>query len=226
MPGTNGKWAAAPTDDMAASNARAEQKVFVVDDDSAVRQSLAWLLGSIQLRTECFASAAEFLARRHPGMRGCLILDLRMPEMSGLELQEALLHVGSKMPIIFVTGHGEVDSAVQALKSGAFDFVEKPFNENRLLERVHAALAWEAEAWQKEIAQAALRTRFARCTERELQVLRLLLGGGSNKQIASDLSISVKTVEVHRARLMEKAGASSFAELVRLALALDAVAPE
>ncbi|MCK6569980.1 response regulator [Myxococcota bacterium] len=206
---------------MGAETPRA-QKVYIVDDDGALRQSVAWLMESVQLQTESFASAVEFLQRFHPSMRGCVVLDLRMPRMSGLELQEALAETGCDLPIIFVTGHGEVSSAVQALKGGAFDFIEKPFSNNRLLERVQAALAYEAERWEKARAEARIRLRFTQCTARELQVLDHLVAGASNKQVADALDISIKTVEVHRARLMEKTESASFAELVRLALARDA----
>lgn len=195
------------------------QRVYIVDDDGAVRQSIAWLMESVYLATESFASAVDFLQRYHPSMRGCVVLDLRMPRMSGLELQEALNEANCDLPIIFVTGHGEVSSAVQALKGGAFDFLEKPFSNNRLLERVQAALTWEAERWARAMDEAQIRRRFTTCTARELQVLDQLVGGASNKQVADTLDISIKTVEVHRARLMEKTGASSFAELVRFALA-------
>jgi two-component system response regulator FixJ len=205
---------------MAADTQRA-QKVYIVDDDGALRQSVAWLMESVQLQTESFASAVEFLQRFHPAMRGCVVLDLRMPRMSGLELQEALAETGCDLPIIFVTGHGEVSSAVQALKGGAFDFIEKPFSNNRLLERVQAALAYETERWEKARAEARVRLRFTQCTARELQVLDHLVAGASNKQVADALDISIKTVEVHRARLMEKTESASFAELVRLALARE-----
>lgn len=195
------------------------QTVYVVDDDASVRQAITWLMESVQLRTETFPSAVEFLQAFDPAMRGCVILDLRMPRMSGLELQDALKAARCELPIIFVTGHGEVSSAVQALKGGAFDFLEKPFSFNRLLERVQAALAIEADRTQhaEEIAQSL--RRFSTCTARELQVLDLLVDGASNKQVAEALEISIKTVEVHRARLMDKTSAASFAELVRLALA-------
>lgn len=195
------------------------QRVYVVDDDAAVRQSVAWLMESVSLATESFASAVDFLHHYHPAMRGCVVLDLRMPRMSGLELQDALREAHCDLPIIFVTGHGEVSSAVQALKSGAFDFLEKPFSNNRLLERVQAALTWEAERFARTVDEAQLRRRFTTCTARELQVLDHLVDGASNKQVADALDISVKTVEVHRARLMEKTQAASFAELVRFALA-------
>jgi two-component system response regulator FixJ len=199
------------------------QRVYIVDDDGAVRQSIAWLMESVHLATESFASAVDFLQRYHPSMRGCVVLDLRMPRMSGLELQEALNEANCDLPIIFVTGHGEVSSAVQALKGGAFDFLEKPFSNNRLLERVQAALTWEAERWARAMDEAQIRRRFTTCTARELQVLDQLVAGASNKQVADTLDISIKTVEVHRARLMEKTGASSFAELVRFALARPTV---
>ena len=195
------------------------QRVYIVDDDGAVRQSIAWLMESVHLATESCASAVDFLQRYHPSMRGCVVLDLRMPRMSGLELQEALNEANCDLPIIFVTGHGEVSSAVQALKGGAFDFLEKPFSNNRLLERVQAALTWEGERWARAMDEAQTRRRFTTCTARELQVLDQLVGGASNKQVADALDISIKTVEVHRARLMEKTAARSFAELVRFALA-------
>lgn len=194
------------------------QTVYVVDDDASIRQAITWLMESVQLRTETFASAVDFLAAFNPAMRGCVVLDLRMPRMSGLELQEALKSADCHLPLIFVTGHGEVSSAVQALKSGAFDFLEKPFSFNRLLERVQAALATEAGLSHQAEETAQNRRRFSTCTARELQVLDLLVNGSSNKQVAEALEISIKTVEVHRARLMEKTNAASFAELIRLSL--------
>jgi len=197
------------------------QTIYVVDDDDAMRDSLAWLLEGEGYRVDCFAGADEFLAARHDDMRGCLILDVRMPEMSGLELHERLDHLGSHLPIIFVTGHGDVPMAVSALQRGACDFIEKPFTNEDLLGRIRRVLDLEAQWYAQRDRDAALSRRLEQLTPREREVMRLVVAGKLNKQIADELDISMKTVEAHRARVMDKMGVRTLAELVKLSLSLE-----
>jgi two-component system response regulator FixJ len=193
--------------------------VFVVDDDEAVRESLAILLQASGFRVEAFASAEAFLAAHDRGRPGCVLIDVRMPGMDGLELQRALKARDVGLPAIVVTGHGDVPLAVQAMKQGAIDFIEKPYDESTLLAAVRRGLALAEDA-AREVETAALaRRRMARLTPRELDVLRELLAGRPNKAIARALGISPRTVEIHRARVMEKLEARSLSEAVRLALA-------
>lgn len=191
-----------------------EQVVFIVDDDEAMRDSLAWLLESNALRVKVFASGEAFLAAWHAGMAGCLVLDVRMPGMSGLELHERLQGLQSSLPIIFVTGHGDVPMAVSALKKGAADFIEKPFNNQDILRLVEQCLAVDREQFSQRRRRAEIDERLASLTPREREVLDLMAAGRLNKQIADDLGISIKTVEVHRARVMDKMAVRSLAELV------------
>jgi two-component system response regulator FixJ len=196
-----------------------EATVFVVDDDPAVRHSLAWLIESVGLRVETFPSAQSFLESYDPDRHGCLVLDVRMPGMSGVDLQERLMGMKAELPVIFVTGHGDVPMAVRAMKRGALDFIEKPFNNQELLDRIHQAL--QRDAWQRrERARLAdLCARVACLTPRECEVMDRVVAGQSNKTVARDLGVSVKTVEAHRARLMEKMQARSVSELVQMVLA-------
>ena len=193
--------------------------VFIVDDDQAVARSLRWLIETVQLKVETFASAQDFLDGYDASKPGCLVLDVRMPGMSGLELQERLaarrLH---HVPIIFITGHGDVQMAVRAVQSGAFDFVEKPFNDQDLLDRIQRAIAFDAERRGREAQRAQLRALFAGLTPREREVLDLVVEGMSNKAIANSLGLSAKTVEVHRAKVMEKMHARSISDLVKLSM--------
>jgi FixJ family two-component response regulator len=192
-----------------------EQRVYVVDDDEAMRDSLVWLLESHGLAVAPYASAEGFLAAYGEAMRGCLVLDVRMPGMSGLELYEALNARRSTLPVIFVTGHGDVPMAVSALKKGAVDFIEKPFRDGDMLRLIEQCLAMERTLREAREQEATLQRRLASLTERERQVLERVVAGKLNKQIADDLAISIKTVEVHRARVMEKMAAGSLAELVQ-----------
>jgi RNA polymerase sigma factor (sigma-70 family) len=190
--------------------------VFIVDDDAAVCDSLALLLGLRGFRTETFPSAEAFLKRVDTGWRGCILLDLRMSEMSGLELQTVLVERGVALPIIIVTAHGDVATTRQALKAGAFDFVEKPIDADQLLAIIEKAMASEA-ATQERIAQTeALRRRLDRLTERERQVFEFVGAGRHNREIAAELGISARTVEVYKSRMMEKLQVERLSDLIRL----------
>ena len=191
--------------------------VFIVDDDPSVRKSLARLLRGAGYEVEAFASAGEFLARPHHDAPCCLVLDVRMPGLTGLELQEALAVAGYAMPIIFVTGHGDVPTSVRAMKAGAVDFLTKPFNDTDLLDAVQDALKRDRAARRERAEVEVVRARLTKLTPREREVLPLLVTGMLNKQIGYDLGITERTVKVHRARVLEKMQAGSVAELVRLA---------
>jgi len=192
--------------------------VFVVDDDQAMRNSLKWLISSVGMRVETFASADDFLAGYYPGRAGCLLLDVRMPGMSGLELQEVLAERDIQLPVIIITGHGDVPMAVRALKSGAIDFIEKPFNDELLLDAIRNALVLDERRRDVQQERAEVAGRLIQLTPREREVMDMVTDGKSNKEIAADLGVSAKTVEAHRARVMEKMCAGSLAELVRMAL--------
>lgn len=195
-----------------------EITVFVVDDDQAVRDSLALLVHSVGLQVETFASAGDFLDAYRPDRPGCLITDIRMPGMSGLELQEQLCADGHHIPVIVLTGFGDVPAAVRALKAGAVDFVEKPFNPQALLDLVQQAIVRDTEIREQAAHEARLAERTALLTPREQEVMELVVAGKANKVVAIDLSISERTVELHRARIMKKMRARSLAELVRMVL--------
>jgi RNA polymerase sigma factor (sigma-70 family) len=193
--------------------------VYVVDDDEAVRDSLQWLLEASAYRVQTYDSAEAFLAGFDPAAIACLILDVRMPGMSGLELQDELLARKCNLPIIFITGHGDVPMAVSTMKKGAVDFIEKPFDQTALkalVERMLAQAREAAAAAERQRLNAAL---LARLTPREQQVLERIVAGRLNKQIADDLGISIKTVEAHRANIMDKLRANTVADLMRVALA-------
>lgn len=193
--------------------------VYLVDDDEAVRDSLRWLLEGNNYRVECFDNAESFLEAYEDGMVGCLILDVRMPGMSGLELQERLLARKAALPIIFVTGHGDVPMAVTTMKKGAVDFIEKPFNEadlRALVERMLKQATQDAQAAADRRQREALLDKL---TARERQVLERIMAGRLNKQIADDLGISIKTVEAHRANIMDKLKVATVADLMKVALA-------
>jgi len=193
--------------------------VYVVDDDPDVCRSLKQLLESDHLRAETFQSAREFLDLYSPDLAGCLLLDIRMPRVSGLDLLDELnQHPGTRMPVIVITGHGDVPTAVRALRNGAIDFLEKPFQAQDLLDRVHAALASDAEIRRRNAEIAAIRERLAQLSTRERQVLDLVVRGEPNKAIAGSLGITIRTVEVHRSRVMTKMNADHITELVRMLL--------
>jgi two-component system response regulator DctR len=190
--------------------------VHVVDDDDAIRDALSWLLRSRGVAARCWPSAEAFLADWTAAMRGCLVLDVRMEGMSGAELFDELLARGCRLPVIFLTGHGDVPLAVAALKKGAFDFVEKPFNDNDLVDRIVAAMRHDAAIREKLESEATVAARLADLTPRERQVMERVLAGDYNKTIADTLGIAVRTVEVHRARIFDKMGVRSAVELAQL----------
>ena len=196
--------------------------VYVVDDDEAVRDSVQWLLEGQDFRVRSFESSEVFLARYDPREVACLIVDIRMDGMSGLELQDRLIERNSPLPIAFITGHGDVPLAVDTMKKGALDFIQKPFNEQQLVPLVERMLE-QARANFAEHQQAASRDALlAKLTGREAQVLERIVAGRLNKQIADDLGISIKTVEAHRANIMEKLGATTVADLLKIALGQNA----
>jgi FixJ family two-component response regulator len=195
--------------------------VFVVDDDPAMRDSLRWLIESTGLQVETFADARTFLARIRPELPGCLVLDVRMPDMSGLDLQSELARRGIGLPTIVVTGHAEVPMAVRAVKAGAIDFIEKPFSDQLLLDRVRQGIEMDRHERDGRARRAEVLRRMSLLTQREREVLDLVVAGRANKEIAAELHLSPKTVEVHRAHVMEKMQASSVAELVRLTIAVQ-----
>ncbi|WP_101047419.1 response regulator transcription factor [Macromonas nakdongensis] len=193
--------------------------VYVVDDDEAVRDSLQWLLEGKDYRVRCFESAEAFLSRYDPREVACLIADIRMGGMTGLDLQNRLLERQSPLPIVFITGHGDVPMAVETMKKGALDFIQKPFNEEQLVGLVERMLETAREAFSVHQQAANRDALLGRLTTRESQVLERIVAGRLNKQIADDLGISIKTVEAHRANIMEKLGANTVADLLKIALA-------
>ena len=193
--------------------------VFVVDDEEAVRDSLQWLLESKGLKVALFDSAEAFLAAYSPSLPGCLVVDVRMPGMSGLELQEKLAELHYALPVIFITGHGDVPMAVQAVKHGAIDFLEKPFNDKDLLAIIERSLEHDRQQRERLQQASSAQSRLASLTPREREVMELVVAGKLNKLIADQLDISIKTVEAHRAKVMEKVGAHSLAELVQIVVA-------
>ncbi len=199
--------------------------VFVVDDDEAVRSSLRLLLKSVGLVPATFGSAREFLGKYDPAQPGCVVLDVRMPEMSGLELQELLNKQGAVIPVIFITGHGDVPMAVEAMQAGAFDFLQKPFRDQDLIDRIQRALGKDRRSRAELSERGAIEQRLQELTPREREVLAMVTSGKPNKIMAADLGVSQRTVEIHRARVMEKMGASSLAQLVRMVLDLGELAP-
>ena len=197
---------------------REQPLIYVVDDDEAFRDSLRWLLESAGYRVATFATAEHFLASYLPGSGACLVLDVRMPGWSGMELQEEMLRRGHAIPTVFVTGHGDVPMAVSAVKKGAVDFIEKPFNDRDFLALIGNAVALGGPELRDRTRQLSAAARLATLTQREREVMELVVGGKQNKVIADELGISIKTVEAHRAKVMEKMGANSVAELVQTVL--------
>lgn len=200
--------------------------VYVVDDDEAVRDSLQWLLEGKDYRVRCFDSAESFLARYDPREVACLIADIRMGGMTGLELQDKLLERKSPLPIVFITGHGDVPMAVNTMKKGALDFIQKPFNEDDLLSVVERMLDHAREAFAGHQQAASREALLSKLTGRESQVLERIVAGRLNKQIADDLGISIKTVEAHRANIMEKLNANTVADLLKIALGPTSATPK
>ena len=195
--------------------------VFIVDDDEAVRNSLRLLVKSVGLTATALASAQEFLASYDPLQPGCLVLDVRMPGMSGLELQQRLNLRGAVIPVIFITGHGDVPMAVEAMQQGAFDFLQKPFRDQDLMDRIQRALERDRANRAELGERSRIRAQHETLTPREREVLALVTSGKANKVMAADLGLSRRTIEIHRARVMEKMGASSLAQLVRMVLDLE-----
>ncbi|MBT8445709.1 MAG: response regulator transcription factor [Gammaproteobacteria bacterium] len=195
--------------------------VFIVDDDAAVRDALTLLIESVGLACRAFESAADFLEGHGEDDRGCLILDVRMPGMSGLELQDRLVQEGVVLPTIFISGHADVSMAVHAMRAGAFDFLEKPFNDQTLIDRVNAALEHDSEIRSLQRVRQDIVQREATLTPREREIMGLVTGGNMNKTIAADLGLSERTVEIHRSHVMEKMQAGSLAELVRMQVILE-----
>ena len=196
----------------------AELTVFVVDDDQAMRGSLQWLIESVCMRVETFDSAQTFLDSYYPGRAGCLLLDVRMPGMSGLELQAYLARHEIRIPVIIITGHGDVSMAVKSMKVGAVDFIEKPFDDEELLHSIRNALRHEEKQRELRARRADIAARLAELTPREHEVMSMVTDGKANREIAAALGVSSKTVEVHRARVMDKMRADSLAELVRMSM--------
>jgi two-component system response regulator FixJ len=195
-----------------------DKTVFVVDDDVGVRQGLRFMLRAAGYSVEAFPSARSFLEDYHPRRGGCLLLDIQMPQMSGLELQQTLNVRGWRIPVIFITGHGTVPLAIAAMKAGAFDFIEKPLREDALVESIERALRWSDKAYEERLERATLQTRAVSLTPREREVFELVAAGEPNKAIAHHLGISFRTVELHRAHIIEKLQARSLSELIRMAM--------
>jgi FixJ family two-component response regulator len=194
--------------------------VYIVDDDDAVRESLELLLDSVDQQTKSFESAQAFLDSYNPDTLGCIVLDIRMPGMNGMELHKELNRLGSILPIIFVTGHGDVPMAVEAMQHGAVDFVQKPYREQELLDKINQALALDTKQRASLLEKQDIKKHLATLTARENEVLDELVEGKANKVIAAELGISQRTVEIHRARVMEKMATHSLAHLVRMIMAV------
>lgn len=197
-----------------------KQTVYIVDDDQAIRHAMELLMRSVGLDYEIFHSADEFLSGHTNNRAGCLVLDIRMPGLGGLELQEKLNEMGSTLPVIFITGHGDVPMAVEAMQKGAVDFIQKPFRDQELLDRISEALKTDQERRSARDEQAEVSGRLDKLTKREREVMDLVVTGKPNKVIAYELGVSQRTVEIHRARVMEKMEARSLADLVRMHLAI------
>ncbi|WP_432797627.1 response regulator FixJ [Poriferisphaera sp. WC338] len=200
--------------------------VYVVDDDKAVRDSLKWLIESVGLQVKTYETAMEFLSDCEGMSAGALVVDVRLPGMSGLDLQDQLKKRGIRLPVIIITGHGDVPVAIRAMKAGALDFIEKPFSDQVLLDRIRDALEADAERRESQMQRGEVESRLKRLTPRERQVMDLVVQGRLNKQIAAELDLSHKTIEVHRAHVMEKMNAGSLAELVRMAVVIERTEPK
>jgi two-component system, LuxR family, response regulator FixJ len=192
--------------------------VRIVDDDQSIRRAMELLMKSVGLPCRIYQSANSIIDDYSPEWRGCLVLDIRMPGMSGLELRERLSTLGSTLPVIFITGYGDIPMAIEAIRNGAFDFIEKPFRDQELLERIAAAMQADDQSRQERTAAKKISDRLSRLTPREREVFDLVVQGKANKLIAHELGVSQRTVEIHRARVMTKMEARSLAELVRMHL--------
>ena len=201
-----------------------DQTVFVVDDDEGVREGLSLLLSTIGQDCELYESAIEFLDKYENGKDGCLVLDIRMPRMTGLDLQEKLIEMGSRLPIIFITGHGDIPMAVEAMRRGAVDFIRKPFREHDLLDRINEALSVSDETRRKTLDRQTLDEKLSSLSNREWEVFERVANGDMNKVIAADLGISERTVEVHRGHVMRKLDVSTLAQLVRVKIEAEFIA--
>jgi FixJ family two-component response regulator len=197
------------------------QTVFIVDDDEGVRDGLSLLLATVGLSCELHESAQEFLGAYDGDKRGCLVLDIRMPRMTGLDLQKKLQAMGSTLPIIFITGHGDIPMAVEAMRRGALDFIRKPFREQDLLERINEALYIDEDAHRKAMDRQELAEKLSTLSHREKEVFDRVADGQMNKVIASDLGISERTVEVHRGQVMRKLDVRTLAQLVRVKIEME-----
>ncbi len=195
--------------------------VFIVDDDEAVLDSLGLLTKSVGIKSQLFRSAQDFLTTYSSEQAGCLLLDVRMPHMSGLELQEKLKELNSILPIIFISGHGDIDMAVKTVQLGAVDFIQKPFREQELLDKIQVAIERDANTRLQSNSKKLIQIRLDSLTERELEVLKLIVEGHANKVIAIDLEVSQRTVEHHRSNIMKKMQATSLALLVRMAVEVE-----
>ena len=198
-----------------------EPTVYIVDDDEAVRNSLVWLVSSVKLPAIAYGSADEFLDSLSPGTTGCILIDVRMPGISGLQLQEILKERAPGLAVIIVTAHADVPMAIRAMKAGAVDFIEKPFNDQHVIELISKAMEKSADAYRKADRTGEMRENFKTLTSRETQVFERIITGRPNKVIAAELSLSEKTIEIHRAKVMRKMQAKSFAELVAMATRLQ-----
>ena len=198
--------------------------VYVIDDDPSMRAALEDLVGSVGLQVQAFASPLEFLDSKRPDAPGCLVLDVRLPGMSGLTFQKELVKEGITLPVIFITGHGDIPMSVRAMKAGAVEFLTKPFHDQELLDAIHAAIECDRDRRRETLLVTDLRKRYATLTERERHIMRLVVAGRANKQIAAELNLSEMTVKVHRGQVMRKMKAGSLPELVRMADRLGAPA--
>jgi FixJ family two-component response regulator len=198
--------------------------VFIIDDDPSMRAALEDLVRSVGLQVQAFASPLEFLESKRPGAPGCLVLDVRLPGMSGLTFQKELVKEGVTLPVIFITGHGDIPMSVRAMKAGAVEFLTKPFHDQELLDAIHAAIERDRDGRREMVILTELRKRYATLTERERHIMRLVVAGRANKQIAAELNLSEMTVKVHRGQVMRKMKAGSLPELVRMADRLGAPA--
>ena len=198
-----------------------DQTVFVVDDDEGVRDGLSLLLATVGQPCELYEGAHEFLEVYDGAKRGCLVLDIRMPRMTGLDLQKKLQEMGSSLPIIFITGHGDIPMAVEAMRRGALDFIRKPFREHDLLERINEALNADEDAYRKAQDQQELADKLSTLSNREMEVFDRVADGQMNKVIAAELGISERTVEVHRGQVMKKLGVRTLAQLVRVKIEME-----
>jgi FixJ family two-component response regulator len=200
--------------------------VFVIDDDASTRETLSSLIRSVGLQVQLFASAQDFMKTKRPDAPSCLVLDIRLPGINGLDFQQKLAHLNIGMPIIFITGHGDIQMSVRAMKAGAIEFLTKPFRDQDLLDAIHAGLEKDRERRRRDAEIAELQTRFASLTPRERQVLPLVVSGRLNKQIAAEIGISEAATKVHRSQLMRKMRADSLPELVRMAEKMGISIPE